>query len=308
MLAPDGRCKTFDAAADGYVARRRLRRGRAEAALRMRSPTATACSPCIRGTAVNQDGRSGGLTAPNGPAQEAVIRDALQRARRAARRGRLRRDPRHRHAARRSDRGARAVRRVRAWPASDESADYRLGQDQHRPSRSGGGHRRADQGGAVARARSDSAAAALPGAQSPHQRRTAQPSKSPPSRGRGRRRTRTANCRRQRVRLQRHQRTCRGRRGALNGNIGGAGTSRRRARIALGKNARGLAAVGASSRRQTHRRYDARAVGCRVHACRRPDTSREPPDDSRRGSRRSHPAAPRARRRRDAAYICVRAS
>ena len=31
----------------------------------------------IRGTAVNQDGRSGGLTAPNGPAQEKLIRRAL---------------------------------------------------------------------------------------------------------------------------------------------------------------------------------------------------------------------------------------
>jgi acyl transferase domain-containing protein len=34
----------------------------------------------VRGTAVNQDGRSSGLTAPSGPAQQAVIRDALRQA------------------------------------------------------------------------------------------------------------------------------------------------------------------------------------------------------------------------------------
>src|SRR5690606_38406663 len=74
-MAHDGRCKTFDAAADGYV------RGEGCGAIVLRR--LRDCGPAdrilavVRGSAVNQDGRSGGLTAPNGPAQEAVIRDAL---------------------------------------------------------------------------------------------------------------------------------------------------------------------------------------------------------------------------------------
>jgi acyl transferase domain-containing protein/SAM-dependent methyltransferase len=76
MLAPDGRCKTFDASADGYV------RGEGCGVVVLKTLTAAKTDgnrilAVIRGSAVNQDGRSGGLTAPNGPAQEAVIRAAL---------------------------------------------------------------------------------------------------------------------------------------------------------------------------------------------------------------------------------------
>lgn len=79
MLAPDGRCKTFDAAADGYV------RGegcgvivikRLEDAIR----DGDRIRAVIRGSAINQDGASGGLTVPNGVAQQRVIADALKRA------------------------------------------------------------------------------------------------------------------------------------------------------------------------------------------------------------------------------------
>ncbi len=76
MMAKDDRCKTFDAAADGYV----RGEGCGVVVLKRLSDAVNdgdSILALIRGSAINQDGRSSGLTAPNGPSQEAVIRTAL---------------------------------------------------------------------------------------------------------------------------------------------------------------------------------------------------------------------------------------
>lgn len=79
MLSPDGQCKAFDIAADGY--------GRGEGCgmvvLKCLSQAQRDGDPIlalIRGSAVNQDGPSSGLTVPNGKAQQQLIKQALAQA------------------------------------------------------------------------------------------------------------------------------------------------------------------------------------------------------------------------------------
>jgi len=77
-LAPDGRCKAFDATADGF--------GRGEGCgVVVLKPLSMALADgddiwcTIRGSATNNDGLSNGLTAPNPIAQEEVLRAAYRR-------------------------------------------------------------------------------------------------------------------------------------------------------------------------------------------------------------------------------------
>src|SRR5687768_6141571 len=78
-MSPDGACKAFDARANGYV------RGEG-AGLVVLKPLAKAMAAgdyiyaVIRGSAINQNGKTNGLTAPNRKGQEAVLREACRRA------------------------------------------------------------------------------------------------------------------------------------------------------------------------------------------------------------------------------------
>jgi acyl transferase domain-containing protein/NAD(P)-dependent dehydrogenase (short-subunit alcohol dehydrogenase family)/acyl carrier protein len=79
MLSPDGRCRAFDAGANGFV-----RSEGAGMVVLKRLSEALAdrdeIYAVILGSAVNEDGRGGGLTVPNGAAQELVLREAYDRA------------------------------------------------------------------------------------------------------------------------------------------------------------------------------------------------------------------------------------
>ncbi|MBG6064672.1 type I polyketide synthase [Micromonospora ureilytica] len=78
-LSADGRCKTFDASADGYA------RGEGAGVVVLKRLSAAQADndpiiAVIRGSAINHDGRSSGLTVPNPVAQQDVIGAAMAQA------------------------------------------------------------------------------------------------------------------------------------------------------------------------------------------------------------------------------------
>ncbi|MFE6775201.1 SDR family NAD(P)-dependent oxidoreductase [Streptomyces sp. NPDC057702] len=79
MLAPDGRCKTFDEAANGYC----RSEGGGALVLKRLSDAQRAGDriyAVVRGSAVGSDGESSSLMVPNGTAQEGLMRRALRSA------------------------------------------------------------------------------------------------------------------------------------------------------------------------------------------------------------------------------------
>ena len=76
MLSPDGRCKAFDASANGYV------RGEGGGVVLLKpwkqaQADGDSIYAVIRATAINQDGRTSGMTVPSKDAQRAMMREAL---------------------------------------------------------------------------------------------------------------------------------------------------------------------------------------------------------------------------------------
>ena len=164
-LAPDGRCKTFGAAADGVALERGVRRPGPQTALG-RHPR--------RRSDPRRRARLGGQSRrpqqwPDGP-QRSISRSGDPprpgSGRGGSTRGGLRRGPRHRNAARRSDRGPGVGRRARRRATRVAPLGDGLGQIElrtHSGCRRGGG---SHQGGAELAARRDPTFVALLGAQS----------------------------------------------------------------------------------------------------------------------------------------------
>ncbi len=145
-LSPTGLCHAFDAAADGFV----RGEGCGVVVLKRLSDAVRdgdRVLAVVRGSAINQDGRSNGLMAPNPAAQTAVLRSAYAQAGVQPPRGGLRGGPRHRHVPGRSDRGPRTGNGARSRSPGGRTSADRCGQVESRPPGGRRGSGRLHQGG-----------------------------------------------------------------------------------------------------------------------------------------------------------------
>ncbi len=156
---PDGHCRPFDARRQRHGLGQRRRRRCCSSGCPTRSPTATTSARWCSATRSTTTAR----TRSASPRRAWTARSRRSRRPSAMagvdpRDDQLRRGARHRHRARRPDRGRRAVHGVRPSDTDDAGVVRdRLGEVEHRPPQPGGRRRRRDQGGARARARDDPA-------------------------------------------------------------------------------------------------------------------------------------------------------
>eukprot|EP00931_Biecheleriopsis_adriatica_P047752 TRINITY_DN27548_c0_g2_i1.p1 TRINITY_DN27548_c0_g2~~TRINITY_DN27548_c0_g2_i1.p1 ORF type:complete len:4734 (-),score=1179.49 TRINITY_DN27548_c0_g2_i1:215-14152(-) len=80
MLSRGGRCRTFDESASGYARGEGVGAQALERLGGSKAPGTKTMLAELRGSALNQDGRSSNLTSPNGPSQQAVVLAALAEA------------------------------------------------------------------------------------------------------------------------------------------------------------------------------------------------------------------------------------
>ena len=101
MLSPEGKCKAFDASANGFV----RGEGAGMVLLKRLSQAIADGDPIhgvILGTALNQDGHTNGISLPSPEAQARLVQDACEDCRHRSGADRLCRSARHRHGGGRS--------------------------------------------------------------------------------------------------------------------------------------------------------------------------------------------------------------